>query len=389
MLWLCQAGAKVADICNAGDIAINKELKGIYNKKKYTKGISFPTSVSVNEVVGNFVPLQEEDYSHAKGIYTHLKVGDVVKVDLGVQIQGFSANAAHTVVVTATPGEVTKGPTADVILAAYAGLQAGLRQMYEGKHNNYHVTESVRLAAESYSVNPVEGVLSHRMTRDVVDGQESIINKVSFDQQVDLRPFAFGDVFAVDVVVSTGEGKPRDSGAKSSILKRCIENTYNLKSESARKFLSLAEINYSSFPFSLNGFNNPEKLVMKGKVENVQNVAKVGIVECLKNELFTAYPVLVEKEGDVVAQFKWTIAVRKDKPFVVAGLPLDEKLFASDKEITHEGLKNVLSVSLDTFLPGKKEGTKTKVDSKAKREKRKAAKEKRKEELKKKTKEEQ
>lgn len=358
-------------------------MKQIYTKKKYIKGVSFPTCISLNEVVGNFTPLTGEDYADAKGIYLTIKENDVVKVDLGVQIQGFSANVAHTVVAHENPTEVTKGRAADAILAAYHGLHAALRQMYEKKHTNYHATESIKIACEEYGVEAVEGVISHRMTRDVVDGQEGIINKVTFDQKVDLRNYEVGDVFAVDVVVSTGEGKPKESGAKSSVLKRCIENTYNLKSESARKFLSLAEINFQTFPFSLNYFDNEENLKMKGKVENVANVVKVGIVECLRNELFTSYPVLVEKEGDIVAQFKYTVAVRQDKPIVIAGHLLDTTLFASDKEIKHEGLNKVLSESSETYFPSKRERTNTKVDSKAKRDKRKAAKEKRKEELRK------
>ena len=132
-------------------------MKQIYTKKKYIKGVSFPTCISLNEVVGNFTPLTGEDYADAKGIYLTIKENDVVKVDLGVQIQGFSANVAHTVVAHENPTEVTKGRAADAILAAYHGLHAALRQMYEKKHTNYHATESIKIACEEYGVEAVEG----------------------------------------------------------------------------------------------------------------------------------------------------------------------------------------------------------------------------------------
>ena len=59
------------------------------------KGIAFPLCISVNEVCGHFSPLKEES--------TKLKNGDVVKIDLGVHIDGFITMAAHTMVIKAPP----------------------------------------------------------------------------------------------------------------------------------------------------------------------------------------------------------------------------------------------------------------------------------------------
>ena len=54
-------------------------------------GIAFPTSLSINEQCGNFSPLKSESRI--------LKEGDLVKVDLGVHIDGFIAIAGHSIVV--------------------------------------------------------------------------------------------------------------------------------------------------------------------------------------------------------------------------------------------------------------------------------------------------
>jgi hypothetical protein len=77
-------------------------------------------------------------------------------------------------------------------------------------NTNHQVTDVVRRICETYKVNPVEGVLSHRMKRDIIDGLEVIINKATVDQKVDLREFAFGDIFGFDTMVSTGVGIPRE-----------------------------------------------------------------------------------------------------------------------------------------------------------------------------------
>ena len=107
-ITLCKAGASINDICVTSDAFIKKCLANIYTKKKYIKGLAFPTSISVNEVCGNYAPaksdLKQEDHE-----YRELSVGDVVKIDMGVQIQGFASVIAHTLVVTAKPDEVVTG----------------------------------------------------------------------------------------------------------------------------------------------------------------------------------------------------------------------------------------------------------------------------------------
>lgn len=83
-----------------------KELSLVHNKKKTEKGIAFPTCVSVNEQCGNNSALEE-------GI--NLKKGDVVKVDLGVHIDGYVSQNCHSIVVG---GEV-EGRKADVMRAGW------------------------------------------------------------------------------------------------------------------------------------------------------------------------------------------------------------------------------------------------------------------------------
>jgi curved DNA binding protein len=208
VISLCKAGASINDICTTSDAFIKKALMNIYTKKKYIKGLAFPTSIAVNEVCGNYSPAKT-DLKQEEHEYRELTVGDVVKIDLGVQIQGFASVLAHTLVVTAKPDEVVVGRKADIILAAYYSVQAALRMLKCGNTNN-QVTDVVKRICDTYKVNPVEGVLSHRMKRDIIDGLEVIINKATIDQKVDQREFAFGDIFGFDTIVSTGEGKPRE-----------------------------------------------------------------------------------------------------------------------------------------------------------------------------------
>ena len=215
----------------------------------------------------------------------------------------------------------------------------------------------------------------------------SIINKSTFEQKVDDRQFEHGDVFGMDVIVSTGEGKPKETGIKTTVYKRALETTYKLRTDSGRKLLSVVESNFYSFPFSFNVFDKEENLKLKAPIQNLKTTMKLGLNECTKYELLHSYPVLSEKKGEIVAQFKYTIAVREEGPIILAGLPLDVTKFESDKKVTDEKIAKTLESNLDDYLPNYKKSVKQekkKKDNKAKRAAKKAAKQKRKEEEKKK-----
>lgn len=370
-----------------GDSFIQTELTKVYTKKKFIKGIAFPTCISLNEVCGHFSATTEETGDQHE--YKTLSEGDVCKIDLGVHINGFAAQVAHTVVVS-DKSDVVSGRAADVILAAYNAIQAAVRVMNVDKSNNYDVTNTIKAVSESYKVTPVEGVLSHRMKRDIIDGIETIINHSTFDQKVDQRNFEHGDVFALDVIISSGEGKPKETSIKTSIYKRALETTYKLKTESGRKLLSVIESNFHTFPWTTAAFDNEDSIKLKTPIQNLKTTMKMGLVECVKNELIHPYPVLSEKKGDVVAQFKYTIALRKEGPLIIAGNTIDLSKYQSEFKIADEGVLKLLEVPFENFLSNAKKGIKKakKKDNKEKRQKKKEAKLRKKEEAKKKKEEE-
>ena len=58
-------------------------------------------------------------------------------------------------------------------------------------------------------MSPLEGVLSHDLKKHLIDGNKVIINKETFEQKVDDQEFQVNDVFALDVFVSSGDGKTK------------------------------------------------------------------------------------------------------------------------------------------------------------------------------------
>lgn len=100
----------------------------------------------------------------------------------------------------------------------------------------------------------MQGVLSHKTKKHLLDGNECIINKETPEQRVEDWEFAPGDVITLDVIVSTGEGMGKDCEARTTVFKREMDVQYNLKSKHARAFFSIVNQKYPTLPFSIRGF---------------------------------------------------------------------------------------------------------------------------------------
>lgn len=164
---LCVDGADVSTICGTVDTFIDEELKKVFagkKSKKLERGISFPCCISINEVMGHFSPCPDDTVA--------LKNEDLVKIELGAHIDGYAASAGHTLVV----GGKSKGKQADTILAAYDAFQAAVKSIKVGGLNQ-DVTAKIQAVCDEYEVVPVQGVLSHKTKKHLIDGNESIINK--------------------------------------------------------------------------------------------------------------------------------------------------------------------------------------------------------------------
>lgn len=199
------------------------------------KGIAFPTCMSVNNCICHFSPSKNDPDQL-------LKDEDVVKIDLGAHIDGFIAVTAHTLVIGASLENKVKGRKADVILAAYNAAQSTLRLVKDGK-GNYGVTEAVQKIAESYKCKPIEGMLSHQIKQFKIDGEKTIIQNPTAAQKKEHEKSDFEnyEVYAMDVLVSSGEGNGKELDTKVSIYKKTDVN-YLLKLKASKAFYSEVRI---------------------------------------------------------------------------------------------------------------------------------------------------
>ncbi len=77
---------------------------------------------------------------------------------------------------------------------------------------------SLQKVVEAYGVNLVEGVMSHQMKQFVIDGNKCVLNKPSPEAKVEDQEFSENEVYAIDIVVSTGDGKTKVLDEKDTTI---------------------------------------------------------------------------------------------------------------------------------------------------------------------------
>merc|ERR1712048_26668 len=320
----CIVGVSALELCKIGDDMIVQETDKVYKKDKdITKGIAFPTQANVNNCICHYAPL-----SSVKNDII-VKENDIVKLDLGVHIDGYIAVVAHTVFLS----EEKKGKAVDAMLAAHYCAEAALRLVAPGVENT-KVTDVVTKISESYGCKAVEGMLSYQMEKDTIDGKKTIIQNPTEKQRQEHEncEFAVNEVYAIDMLISTGDGKSRDMDFRTTIYKREPDQVYQLKMKASRAVFSEVEKKFDTMCFNLRALADEKK-------------AKMGINECVNHGLITPFPVLFEKEDEIVAQFKFTTLLMPNGPLRITGLPFDVAQYESDKKIDDEEILKVLAQS--------------------------------------------
>jgi len=342
----CLTGATIIELCKFGTTVIETQTSKLYNKKvngvAVEKGVAFPVCISVNEIICNHSPLETEEL-------LPLKAGDIVKIDLGCHIDGYIAVSAHTLVVSEGDSPPTINPElGNVAVAAYNAMLVAASSIKAGASNS-DVTSVVERVAANYGVSSISTVRMHQMKRYVIDGVKEVALKEPTpedidegDEKVPECTFEQGEVYAIDVALTTGDGKVRAGDLRTTVFKRNVEANYRLKMKASRYVLSEVDKKFPTLPFTLRHFEEERQ-------------AKMGITECVAHGLVTPYPSLHEKTESTVAHFKCTVLLLPSGTSKVTGLPLPS-YFGTEKKPDEETAKVLAEIAEVAAKRAKKKG---------------------------------
>ncbi|KAJ1567751.1 Proliferation-associated protein 2G4, partial [Nowakowskiella sp. JEL0078] len=303
-------GSNVLELCKLGDKLIEDEVKTVFNKPKgIAKGIAFPTCVSPNSFVCHLSPLNSDPEASIV-----LKNNDIVRIELGAHIDGYIGQVATTIVVGATKDAPITGRQADVIQAAYYSIEAAIRLLKPGR-SNWEITDAVQKVTEDFECKPVEGMLSHQVLRNKLDGKKQIILSPpeNVRKEADTYEFEEGEAYTLDILVSTGDGKVRTPETRTTVYKR-TEESYNLKMKTSRAVFKEINTNFGSLAFSLRQLED-------------ENKARLAVGEMLNHNLLLPYNILQEKEADnFIAHFMFTVLIMPTGPLKITQFPWNQDL---------------------------------------------------------------
>lgn len=238
---------------------------------------AFPINLTINDAAAHFTPSHDEK--------TRFNRGDVVKIDVGVHVDGYVGDTATTV-------EVGTHNWVDLIRSTKEALDAAIGLMKPNTRLD-DVGAAIQRIIEAFGFSPVENLTGHSMERYKLHAGLSVPNimgngsgSVKVDDVIAIEPFATNGAGMVD-------------GKKSGNIYRLIRP----RQIGGKELTALIEhINkkYSTLPFS-------ERWCYKFDKKAKQHIRKL-----LRAGVLYSYPILRDMGEGIVAQSEHTVIITED-----------------------------------------------------------------------------
>lgn len=242
---------------------------------------AFPCNVSIGHVAAHYTP--------SPGDSSTIPAGSVVKVDIGVEVDGYIADTAVTVA-DSPVGEALRN-------AAEEALKAALRVIRDGVKAS-EVGNVVYSVASRYGFKPIRNLTGHEVARYNLHAGVSIPNVPSMNSSRLLK----GRTYAIEPFITLREGAGEVVESGEVTIFRYEHRPKALKGVSAKEaeLLNLLAQRFKGLPHSTRWIAD-----MGGEYLALhERLVKTGRIH--------GYPVLVERLGKPVAQAEHTIVVESD-----------------------------------------------------------------------------
>ena len=238
---------------------------------------AFPCNVCVNEIAAHYSSPPKDTKTIPKD--------SIVKIDLGVHVNGYIADTAVT---------VSLNPEFDgMVYAINETLKQAVNTIRPGIRTD-QIGKTVQDEIERYGFKPIWNLTGHQLGRYVLHTGKSIPNVPKFG----LAKLNVDEVFAVEPFLTLPSGGGEVFSADYSHIFR-LQKEKGARSVNARKFLEAIKNKCGSLPFS--------RRWLDGVLPEME--ADEAFSELLAVKSVMAYPILVELRGKIVAQAEHTVIV--------------------------------------------------------------------------------
>ncbi len=263
---------------------------------------AFPVNVSVNHVAAHRTAYADDPET--------IPENSVVKVDIGVHIDGYIADTAITFVFNEKYLRL-----AEIVQRA---LEKGLRIVKAGTKFS-DVGRNIEKVVRKGGYKVVKNLSGHSVDRFIIHAGDVIPN---YRDPFALGKFKVGRAYAIEPFATDGKGWVKEIHGNVqifSIKKKSIPS--DIDEESARLLRYILE-NFSTLPFC-------ERWLLS-VISDVHELRE-KISGLVSRGILNAYPVLVEVNKGIVAQFEETVVITNDGPYVTTNPQLNDEIEAFKK----------------------------------------------------------
>ncbi len=242
---------------------------------------AFPCNVSINEIAAH--------YTSPPNDKSTIPENSVVKVDLGVQVDGYVTDTAFTACFN--PECKTMASTAEYALkVALSNIRS---DMMIGR-----IGGVIENAIKNRGFKPISNLTGHSVGRYLIHAGISIPN---VSQPLTITKIRTGEIYALEPFVTQLDAIGRvDEGSQATIFR--FVKARSLKNQYAQKLLKHIEVNFRTLPFA-------ERWLI-GVVPEEQH--RAAFKELLTSKAVASYQVFVEVSKKPVAQAEHTVIVKED-----------------------------------------------------------------------------
>ncbi len=254
-----ELGASLLDVANFVEDAIRS--KGAIP--------AFPCNISLDRNAAHYTPSPQDAARFGE---------NMVKLDVGVHVDGYIADAAIT---------VDLGGHESLVEASHVALEAALEIIRPGI-DTAQIGKAIEDVITGYGYKPVYNLTGHGLSRYLAHDEPAVPNR-AMEKGTVLKD---GDVIAIEPFATNGSGR---------ISEALINEIYGFSAfrpvrlPAARTLLKEISESYKTLPFA--------RRWLKGER------AEYALMQLLRSGAVHRYPVLWEIEGALVSQAEHTVVV--------------------------------------------------------------------------------
>jgi len=242
---------------------------------------AFPCNVSINEVAAHYTAPPNDS--------SRIPESCTVKVDLGVQLDGYVTDTAFTAFFNPEGRAMAN--------AAEQALKVAIENIH-GDMALSKIGGLIETTIRNRGFKPISNLTGHSVGRYLIHAGLSIPNVA---ETMSLAKVKSGEVYAIEPFVTLPDAVGRVDDSPQSTIYRLLK-AKSVKTDSAKKLLKHIETNFRTLPFA-------ERWLI-GVVSKEQHAS--AFKELLSSKAVMSYPVFVEVSKKPVAQAEHTVLLNNE-----------------------------------------------------------------------------